>query len=74
MSYKNIGEKIGLIVEAKNKQYGDAINNTAEFLILLFPEGIKPDQYKDLGIIVRVYDKLKRVANGNQGEENACVS
>lgn len=69
--YEAIGLSIGTKVTEKNKQYGDAINSTEEFLKLLYPNGIKPEQYADLGIVIRIYDKLKRIANGNQGEENA---
>lgn len=69
--YKETALKIGNIVQTKNNQYGNAINNTGEFLKLLYPNGIKQEQYAELGVIVRVYDKLKRIANGNQGEENA---
>jgi hypothetical protein len=48
-----------------------AVLRSVDELRLLFPDGIKPAQYNDLGVIVRVWDKLKRIANGNQGEENA---
>lgn len=63
--------QIAKIVSEKNQQYGDAINDTQAFLELLFPRGIKCEQYKDIGTLVRIYDKLKRIANGNQGNENA---
>lgn len=69
--YESISQDIGRLVDEKNSQYGDSINSTAEFLRLLFPEGIPVEAYGDLGVIVRVFDKLKRIANGNQGEENA---
>lgn len=69
--YEERAIKIGQLVDKKNKQYGDSVNATGEVLRLLFPDGIKPAQYNDLGVIVRVWDKLKRIANGNQGEENA---
>ena len=69
--YKEIGERIGSIVDVKNMQYGDSINCTADFLKLLFPNGIPVEAYKDLGIIVRIWDKIKRIASGNKGSENA---
>lgn len=71
LTYEETALNIGNIVQTKNTQYGNAINNTGEFLELLYPNGIKQEQYAELGVIVRVYDKLKRIANGNQGEENA---
>lgn len=70
-NYAEIGKQIGELVEIKNKQYGDAFNKSGDFLKILYPNGIEPDQYKDMLAVVRVFDKLMRVANGNQGNENA---
>lgn len=69
--YINIALEIGKLVQEKNAQYGDSVNNTEEFLNILFPNGIDPENYKNIGVIVRVWDKLKRIANGNKGKENA---
>lgn len=71
--YEKIGQEIGRLVDKKNAQYGDAVKATDEFLKILFPDGIKPDQYADLGLLIRIYDKMKRIANGNKGEENAWI-
>lgn len=69
--FSEIARQIGEIVSSKNKQYGDAINSTSVFLKELYPNGIKPEQYGDLGLIIRIHDKLKRIANGNNGNEDA---
>lgn len=71
MDYKQIGKKIGELVEIKNKQYGDSFNKSGDFLEILYPDGIKPEQYKDMLAVTRIFDKLMRIANGNQGDENA---
>ena len=71
MSYQNIGSAVGALVDKKQNQYGDSFNKADEFLKVLYPDGIKPDQYKDLLTLTRVFDKLMRVANGNQGDEDA---
>ncbi len=71
MNYSNIGERIGQLVQVKNEQYGDAFNKSGDFLKILFPDGIKPEQYKDMLGLVRVFDKQMRIAHGNQGNENA---
>jgi len=60
--YEQAGQALGQLVQAKNDAYGDSINATGEALRLLFPAGIRPEQYRDLGLIVRVWDKLKRIA------------
>ncbi|MEC5422092.1 hypothetical protein QGM71_01115 [Virgibacillus sp. C22-A2] len=69
--YEIIAKNIGKLVAEKNKQYGDSFNKSGDFLKLLYPDGIKPEQYKDMLGLVRVFDKQMRIANGNQGEENA---
>jgi hypothetical protein len=69
--YTRTGREIGQLVDKKNAQYGDAINVTGDFLKLLFPNGIQPENYNNVAVLVRVFDKMKRIANGNQGEENA---
>jgi len=66
MKYQNKANEIGKVVEEKNKQYGDAINNTGEFLKLLYPDGIPVERYNDIGVLIRIYDKIKRVAAGHK--------
>ncbi|WP_339165402.1 hypothetical protein [Siminovitchia sp. FSL W7-1587] len=60
--YENIGRSIGRLVDQKNKAYGDAFNKSSEFLKILYPDGVNPDQYDDMLAIVRVFDKLMRIA------------
>lgn len=69
--HETTGQKIGELVDEKNRQYGNAINDTEDFLRLLYPDGIPTGHYHQVGVIVRVWDKLKRIANGNQGNEDA---
>ena len=61
-SYEEIGEEIGKLVAAKNKAYGDSFSKSGEVLKQLFPNGVQPNQYQDLLTIVRVIDKLFRIA------------
>lgn len=60
--YEKIGTEIGRLVDQKNKAYGDAFNKSGEFLKILYPEGIRPEQYNDMLAIVRIFDKLMRIA------------
>ena len=69
--YEQIGQKIGKLVDIKNRQYGDAFNKSSDFLKILFPDGVKPEQYHEMLALVRIFDKQMRVAHGNQGDENA---
>jgi hypothetical protein len=61
--YEEIGREIGELVDRKNKAYGSAFDNAGNVLKILFPEGIKPEQYTDMLAIVRILDKLFRIAN-----------
>jgi len=70
-NYEQKAQKIGAMVDIKNKQYGSSFEKSGEILKVLYPDGVEPEQYKDMLGITRVLDKLFRVANGNQGEEDA---
>lgn len=59
------GEEITAIVREKNKAYGDSVNKTISQLTSLFPDGIRPHQYRDLLLMVRVLDKFNRLADGD---------
>ncbi|MFA7171572.1 MAG: hypothetical protein WC180_06285 [Candidatus Paceibacterota bacterium] len=69
--YERRGQEIGALVDEKNLQYGDSTNKTGQILAILYPNGVVPEQYHDMMLIARMLDKLNRIANGNQGEENA---
>lgn len=61
--YEELAIKIGQLVDKKNNAYGDSFNKCGDFLKILYPNGVSPDQYTDLLGIVRVFDKLMRIAN-----------
>lgn len=60
--YKELAEQIGNIVEEKNAAYGNSFDQAGEFLRLLYPNGIPPEAYGDMLCVVRIFDKLKRIA------------
>lgn len=62
-TFEEIGSQIGLLVAEKNAAYGDAFSKTGDFLKLLYPNGIRPDQYGDALCLVRIFDKQMRIAN-----------
>lgn len=70
--YVDIATKIAKLVEEKQKQYGDMISSMGPVLKELYPDGVKPEQYNDLTIIVRMLDKIGRITKGNgAGNEDA---
>jgi hypothetical protein len=62
-TYKQIGEEIGSLVDKKNAAYGSSFAECHKILSVLYPNGIKPEQYTDALAIIRVIDKLFRIAN-----------
>lgn len=75
LSYRKIGEEIGGLVEDKQKQYGDAFGQIHKVMRVLYPDGIKPYQYTDALTVVRIVDKLFRIAQrGEDGKDKGGES
>jgi len=62
MQYAELGEEIGRLVEEKQKAYGDSFGKSGAVMRILYPAGIKPDQMDDALCLVRILDKLFRIA------------
>ncbi len=60
--YENIGSEIGCLVDEKNAAYGNSFSESHKILSVLYPHGIKPEQYTDALAVIRVIDKLFRIA------------
>lgn len=61
-NFKEIANNIGSLIEEKNKMYGSSFEKSSDILKVLFPDGVKPEQYTDLLAITRILDKLFRIA------------
>jgi len=61
-TYTQIAEEVGSLVEEKNAAYGSSFAESHKILSVLYPNGIKPEQYTDALAIIRVIDKLFRIA------------
>lgn len=62
MNYVKLGSEIGTLVETKNQAYGDSFNQAGKVLKILYPNGITTRQIDDALCVVRIVDKLFRVA------------
>lgn len=62
IDYKSIGEQIGALVNQKQAAYGDAFGKSGAIMRILYPNGIAPEQMDDALTVVRVVDKLFRIA------------
>jgi hypothetical protein len=63
--YETKGAQIGKTVDEKQIAYGDSFHKSGRVLEVLYPYGIKPNDYENLLYIVRVIDKLFRLATNN---------
>lgn len=61
--YMDKAVEIANLVISKQVAYGDSFGQAGRVLEILYPSGIKCDQYNDVLTIVRVLDKLFRIAN-----------
>lgn len=62
-NYVDIAESIGKLVQLKQQAYGDSFSKSKEIINILYPDGIKPENYQDALTIIRIIDKLFRIAN-----------
>jgi hypothetical protein len=60
--YVATAKRLGALVEQKQAAYGDATGRSGEVFRQLYPNGIKPEEYDDALGVVRVVDKLFRIA------------
>jgi hypothetical protein len=62
-SYEELAAGIGRLVEEKQKAYGDSFGRSGEILKILYPDGVRPDEYGNVLAVTRIVDKLFRIAN-----------
>lgn len=61
-TFVEIATEIGELVTEKNLAYGSSFARAGEFLALLYPAGLRPEQYGDALLLVRMFDKMMRIA------------
>lgn len=64
MELYEIIDEIKETLEFKNREYGDTPLKTQKILEVLYPSGIPTSAYQDVLLLVRILDKLCRIANG----------
>ena len=64
--YEEKALEIAQLVGTKNKAYGDSLSKIGQILELLYGNSISKERYNDLHIVVRILDKLSRIASGDK--------
>ena len=61
-TYEDLGKTIGALVDEKKKAYGDSFGRAGPIMKILYPSGISVDKFDDALVVVRIIDKLSRIA------------
>ena len=61
--YEELGNEIGKLVDSKQISYGDSFGKANGILAILYPNGILVEQYTDVLCLIRIIDKMFRIAN-----------
>lgn len=61
--YHLTANALGALIESKQEAYGDAFGQCHKVFEVLYPQGVPPEKMKDFLAIVRVVDKLFRIAH-----------
>lgn len=69
--YEQVATEIAKLVTDKQLKYGNSFSFSYEIMKVLYPNGMTLEQMKDALVVVRIIDKLFRIANGNLGSEDA---
>ena len=60
--FKVIAQEIAELVQVKQQAYGDSFGKSGQIMKILYPDGIAKDRMDDALTVVRVIDKLFRIA------------
>lgn len=60
--YVKLASELGELVQQKQEAYGDSFGKSEEIFKILYPNGVKVEQYADFLALVRIVDKLFRIA------------
>lgn len=60
--YHDAAKEVADLVTTKNEKYGDSFNKAGAVMRQLYPDGVTPAQLDDALVIVRILDKLFRIA------------
>ena len=61
--YEESGSRLGALVDQKNAAYGDSFRKSGDIIRVLYPQGIDAKQCDDALVMVRIIDKMFRIAN-----------
>jgi len=66
--FGRMGLELGQLVDRKQQAYGDSVGKTGPIMRILYPDGIPREAVDDALLMVRVLDKLNRMASNPSGD------
>lgn len=70
MLLTQITQELNKLLLQKREAYGQAFFQSSSIMKALYPQGISPHQYDDALTIMRICDKLFRIANAKNGKDS----
>lgn len=67
---KELTNELGDLLEDKDQKYGSSTTVSGTMLRLLYPQGVPVSQYQNVTLLVRIFDKMKRIATGASDENS----
>ncbi|MCL4439461.1 MAG: hypothetical protein M1609_02375 [Firmicutes bacterium] len=64
--YEVFGQTVGRLVDEKQRAYGQAFQKIGQISKILYPSGVPVEKLDDFALVVRVLDKLCRIADGDK--------
>jgi len=64
--YEARGRDIGAGTDLKNEKYGGAFRKIYQIIQVMYPQGVSLARMADFTLVVRVLDKLCRIADGDK--------
>lgn len=68
--YHTTATALADLVASKQIQYGDSATRAQAIAAILYPTGVSVGQYKDMLLVIRVIDKLSRIATSGDGTDH----
>jgi hypothetical protein len=61
MRFKEKALEVAEMLERKSEEYDAPYDSDNEFLKIMYPDGVPPNQYSNMVLCLRLYDTLKKL-------------
>lgn len=66
--YEELAVSIGRMTDEKSRQYGDSAQRAEAIMKVLYPNGVPVNAFKNALLVIRICDKLCRIATAAEGD------